>query len=187
MGLDIMQSFDIEEKDENLDLFEFEESDAYYLSRTFCNFMNRRDAVEGEADLDQIGRLMQIDVLPLYKMLEYTPSFQMEELLAFDVEDDPEGYRKKVKEENDKLAGNLDDVLESVEKLILALEKAQDISGQINDNGFQSIPAEYYVDLDKNGHDNYLNNNLVQDLKNLLRLTKLAKAEGAKTTFFAFC
>lgn len=187
MGLDIMQSFDIEEQDENLDLFEFDESDAYYLSRTFCNFMNRRDAVEGEADLDQIGRLMQIDILPLYKMLEYTPSFQMEELLAFDLEDDPEDYRKKVKEENDKIAGNLDAVLESVEKLISALEKAQDISGQINDNGFQSIQDEYYSELNKNESDNYLNNSLVQDLRNLLRLTKLAKSEGAKTTFFTLC
>src|SRR3569833_2154653 len=41
------------------------------LSRTFCNFMCRNNAIEGEPELDQIGRITGIDISPLYAMENY--------------------------------------------------------------------------------------------------------------------
>lgn len=38
------------------------------LSRHFCWLMCRKDVIEGEPELDQVGRITNIDISPLYEM-----------------------------------------------------------------------------------------------------------------------
>ena len=77
MGLDISANFNNQD-----DLFILEDyskiEDSFNLSRTFCNFMCRRDIVEDcRAELDQIGELTGIDINFLYNMQEYTEEWEI--------------------------------------------------------------------------------------------------------------
>jgi hypothetical protein len=184
MGLDIIQGFDLEEHDEDFDIEDFEDHYKLSVSRTFCNFMCRKGVVQGEPDLDQIGRMFNIDISPLYLMESYTAAWEFEEMMEF--EDDPIEVERRLKEQNQKVIGNIDSVVSLLSELILQLEKARNLSDKIDDNGFQSVLETYYENLNTREEVDYLDNNLVQDLRNLLRATKLAKSKGAETTFFTY-
>lgn len=181
MGLDIIQGFDMEEIDES---FEVDELVDCELSRTFCNFMSRKNVVEGEPDLDQIGRMFKVDISIFYGMESYTPEWEMEEML-YD-EDNPERVKAEIIASNAKVAGNIDSLISTLLQLMPKLEKAKDISTEINDNGFGTIHDSYYKNLDTTEKGDYIENNLMQDLRSILRASRLAKSKGAKTTFFAY-
>lgn len=186
MGLDIIQGFDLEEQDEDFELDEFEDPDRLSVSRTFCNFMSRKDVVEGEADLDQIGRILKVDIGPLYLMEKYTPKWDFEEILEFEDDVDEEEVIGELESENAKVIGNIDVVISTLSNLVMKLEKVEDLSNEIDDNGFQTILEEYYQNLNTTEEIDFADNNLVQDVRNLLRASKLAKSKGAKTTFFTY-
>lgn len=76
MGVDISVEFDNIE-----DLYELEEfdnlEDSTQLSRTFCEFISRRDVIEnGEPELDQLGKLCSIDIVFLYELDEPIETLQ---------------------------------------------------------------------------------------------------------------
>ena len=184
MGLDIIQGFDLEEHDEDFEIDDFEDSDRLNVSRTFCNFMCRKNVVEGEADLDQIGRMLKVDIRPLYLMENYTPKWEFEEVMEF--EDDPDEVKNQLEKQNAKVIGNIEVAISTLSNLIVELEKVGDLSNRIDDNGCQTILEEYYQQLNTQKEVEFTDNNLVQDLRNLLRASKLAKSKGAKTTFFTY-
>jgi hypothetical protein len=53
------------------------------LSRTFCNFMSRRDLIAGEPELDQIGKITGLNIQPLYDMNNYTNDVDLENDLNY--------------------------------------------------------------------------------------------------------
>lgn len=187
MGLDIIQGFDIEESDEGLELYQdCGDRDKYQLSRTFCNFVCRKDVIEGEPDLDQIGRICGTDINPIYEMERYMPSWEMDEFIEIEEKENPIEFRKTMELENQKIFDNIDRIIDSLNQLIPTLERFKDLTGRINDNGFPTIHSDYYRNLDTDEIGNYVNNNLSQDLRNLLRYSMLAKSLGARTTFFTY-
>ena len=52
--------------------YESKDQKQHSLSRTFCNFICKRNAVDGEPELDQIGRLTGTDIASIYQMEEYS-------------------------------------------------------------------------------------------------------------------
>lgn len=181
MGLDIIQGFDLGELDED---FELDEEGQFELSRTFCNFMCRKGVVDGEADLDQIGRIMNVDIATIYAMESYTPEWEFDEIPDF--VDDAEEEKKQLEAQNAKLEGNIDLIISTLSALIPKLEKEVDLSEKIDDNGLATISDSYYKNLNTQEKGGYIENNLIQDLRNILGASTLAKSKGGKTTFFTY-
>src|SRR5688572_30620972 len=73
MGLDISIVTDNIKEIESGDYWnpENDNLNKHSLSRTFCNLMCRKDVVEGEPELDQISRLTEVDISPIYEMEQY--------------------------------------------------------------------------------------------------------------------
>lgn len=187
MGLDITVGFDNAEDF----LFDHEESDddnwrnQHELSRTFCNFMCRGGVVEGEPELDQIAVKAGLDVTPMYSMMNYLTEDNIEEALEFEEQDEQE-FREECKQENAKVEGNLDQIIQLSEQLIDYLQQHPTIYSELNDRGFDTLGSDYFKDLTAIKIADYSDNNITQDLKNLQRIAQFGKLNGAKTIFFVF-
>lgn len=187
MGLDIIQGFDIEEIDEDLALYGgSEDRNQYELSRTFCNLMCRKNVVGGESELDQIGRICGVDMSPFYAMEDYMPSWLMDEFIEVEEKENPEEFRRSMQIANRKILDNIDVIIDCLNQVIPKLAQMKDLTNKLNDHGFPTIHITYYKNLDTTEIGNYIDNNLTQDLRNLLRYTLLAKSRGARTTFFTY-
>jgi hypothetical protein len=111
MGLDILVCFD--NNDEIYSSNFYDEKSEHYnkhnLSRTFCNFMCRKEAVSGEPELDQIGRITSVDISPIYEMENYGHG---EELNFFLETAETEEQRQNIlnldKASKEKLKNNID-------------------------------------------------------------------------------
>jgi len=187
MGLDIIVSFDNAEDF----LYDQEESDddnwrnQHELSRTFCNFMCRSGVVEGAPELDQIGVKAGVDVTPLYLMMNYLTEDQIEEALEFEEQDEQE-FRERCKQDNAKVEGNLDQLIQLTQQLMDFLQQHPTIYSELNHHEFDTLGSDYFKNLTANTVGNYIDNTITQDLKNLQRMAQFGKLNGAKTIFFEF-
>ena len=78
MGLDIYLKSDRKEK-----IIKTRElRNQHGLSRGFCNFIFRKDVIHHEAELDQIGKITNIDISSIYQMEDYPD----EESLEFELD-----------------------------------------------------------------------------------------------------
>jgi hypothetical protein len=66
MDLDIHINSNLDENSRFEAIKEFHGPHLISLSRTFCNFICKRNAVSGEPELDQIGKLTGIGIAPFY-------------------------------------------------------------------------------------------------------------------------
>ena len=95
MGLDISVNFDNQEKLYSLDEYR-KTRESINLSRTFCNFMCRREVVQDcRPELDQIGELTGIDISFLYDMQEYTEEWEIDEMLEFEDDEEEKELQKQ--------------------------------------------------------------------------------------------
>ncbi|QNE42403.1 hypothetical protein F1C16_22565 (plasmid) [Hymenobacter sp. NBH84] len=185
MGLDIhLQANHQEESDaDELDLF-----DQHSLSRTFCNLMCRRNVVEGEPELDQIGRLTGIDITPLYDMENYPCDKSLEMQLAL-AENDEEREEILQQAETDKaqLDGNLAVVTSLIDQLLTKLPQLEDLPSRLNDHGYDTLrDISYFADFAQDPGDGYLDNNFGQDLRNFRRFLTRAQQQGSTTVYFMY-
>jgi hypothetical protein len=190
MGLDILVFFDNNDEiyssdyhDEKLGHFH-----KHSLSRTFCNLMCRKDAVSGEPELDQIGRITSVDISPIYEMENYGHG---EELEFFLETAETEEQRQKIlnldKASKEKLKGNIDKVIVTVAKLIDKLSQIDNLPDLLNDNGWDSLQNQiYFADFNKDKGQGYISNNFGQDLRNLKRFLEYAKAKDSTTAYFNY-
>lgn len=187
MGLDI--SIGIDNTD---DVFTFEyvtgESDHHALSRTFCNLMCRGAVVEHETELNQISRIIGIDVEPLYLMLEY-PSPEGLEFMLENAETEEERQEIINDSEHSKQAldNNIDHVLQTISGLIDKLNTIQNLPALLIDTDFDSLGNKvYFSDFTTDKGKGYIDNNFGQDLRNFKRFLEYCKARNTKTVFFEF-
>ena len=188
MGLDITVTFDNWEELHKLEGFAILEEETK-LSRTFCNLMCRRSVVEDTTpELDQLGDLTSIDIEFLYNMEEYSEEWEIDEMLEFE-EDEVE--RKRQKEEmlkrNSEVENNLKFVTDQLTKLIKRLEEIPNLVEKLEKTENDTLGIEHYFsDFTANPGDGYLNNNLGQDLRNLLKLATFGKQNASKTIYFNY-
>lgn len=190
MGLDILVCFDnndeiysSEDHDERFDHFH-----KHSLSRTFCNLMCRKDAVSGEAELDQIGRITSVDISPIYEMENYGHG---EELAFFLETAETNEQRQNIlnldKSSKEKLTGNIDKVVITITRLIDNLSLIDNLPDLLNANGWDSLENQiYFADFNKDKGQGYIRNNFGQDLRNLKRFLEYAKTKGATTAYFNY-
>ena len=191
MGLDIQVVGDNNEELEFI-ASENEEEDLFNkhsLSRTFCNFMCRRDVVEHETELEQIARITGIDVSPLYEMEN---SHSDESLsLTFKIfakeDDDWDAFSRKSEETKSKISGNIDRVLLLLHNLIQKLSGMENLPALLIQTDFDTLGnAEYFSDFPLDKGEGYIGNNFGQDLRNFQRFLEFAKQNGTSTVWFDY-
>jgi hypothetical protein len=189
MGLDIYANFvEREELDKNVEYTKYIFDGSLFLSRTFCNFMCRKDVIEGIPELNQIGTISNCDIEFFYKMESYFPTWDLEEMTEgiFDNEE-KQKIRKDTQESNQKIIGNIEDVKMKLTSLINALSKIENLPKFLQKPKFDTLNHEiYFSNFNKEEVKTYTENNLGQDLKNLLKHIELAIKCNAKTVYFSY-
>ncbi|WP_448702479.1 hypothetical protein ACFGVR_09015 [Mucilaginibacter sp. AW1-3] len=159
------------------------------LSRTFCWFMSRRDVIEsGEPELDQIGKLTKVDVLPLYDMNDYPEPEGMEFFLSVARNDDE---RKAVLDRAEanrvKLEGNIDKIDVLINTFINRLGGINDLPRQLAATEHDTLNNEvYFSDFTEDKGDGFIGNNFGQDLRNFRNYLEYAKSKGKTTVYFRY-
>ena len=190
MGLDIFICFDNNDEIFSKDYYleSLEHSRLHSLSRTFCNFMCRKDVISGEPEFDQIARITSIDISAIYDMENYGHGEDLDYFLeTAETDEQREQIIKLDKASKEKLKGNIDKVLETIEKLIERLSNIKDLELLLTDNGYDTLENEiYFADFNRDKGEGYIDNNFGQDLRNLNRLLKYAKAKGSTMVYFNY-
>jgi len=188
MGLDISAHLDNEEE-----LFELDEyraiSKQSNLSRTFCNFMCRREVVvDCNPELDQLGKMTGVDISFLYDMANYTPEWEINEILEFERdEEEKEKQKQALLLENAKIENNIKLVEAGLSQLINELKLIFNLEEKLEQTNFDTLGIkEYFSSFNDNPGDGYIGNNLGQDLRNLLILVEFGLNRGSKTVYFHF-
>ena len=190
MGLDIRVVTDNYEDvvsgdyyDESKDYFH-----KHHLSRTFCNLMCRKDIINGESELNQIGRLVDVDISCFYKMEKHWDDWYVQEHLSHEKSESAKAeFLKRVKEDNESLQGNIAIVKLTVDKLIEKLSLFQNLQNELDDSGDDTLGnQEYFSDFSTDKGDGYIGNNFGQDLRNFQRFLEFAKKKGATTVWFDY-
>jgi hypothetical protein len=188
MGLDISIATDKDEVLYDSDYFLSEESDKHKLSRTFCNFMTRRNVIDTEPELDQLGRLTNIDVTPLYDMESYPNAEAIDfQLMTAESDEEKEKILKEAEEFRTRLNGNIDRVLTLVDNFIAKLNDIDHLPAKIASSHFDTLDnVEYFSDFQVDKGDGCIGNNLGQDLRNFQRFLNFAKSKGVITVYFVY-
>lgn len=170
-----------------LDESEQERTRSHSLSRTFCYFMCRKSASVGEAELDQIGRLMGIDISPLYEMENYMLEEDLQSWLEYEPEEDRAGIIQRVQAARASLEGNIDLVSRTIDALIKALATVDNLPQLLTDNGDDILNNRvYFSDFKSDKGQGYRESNFGQDLRNFKSFLEYAQNHHSTTVFFVF-
>jgi hypothetical protein len=165
----------------------------FTLSRTFCNFISRKDVLydyDFPPELDQIGNIIGVEISLLYEMENYPDEeWEIESLKM--AESDIERNSLKVKYQNlkEKLNGNIDKIQLLVNTLIDKLSKIDNLLELLIDTDYDTFDLgreSYFSDFNIDKGDGYMGNNLGQDLRNFKRFLEYAKSKGTTTVYFNY-
>lgn len=158
------------------------------LSRTFCNFMCRQNVIDHEPELDQIGRITGVNISSLYEMENYSEGEELDFFAEF-AESDDEIKKLLVKAESkkDKLKGNIDKVMQTLNSLIDKLNGINNLPSLLLATDFDSLGnQEYFSDFQTENVTGYVSNNFGQDLRNFRCFLEFAKSKGSTTVWFNY-
>lgn len=159
----------------------------HWLSRTFCNFMLRRESY-GESELDQIQRIASVDLTPLKDMEKNWEEEDITHQLSFaKTETDKVEILRQIHSDKDKINGNIDLVLKTLHTLINNLSKVDNIHQKLNYGSEDTLGYDYYfTDFNTNKIGDYSNNNFGQDLRNFKRFLEFAMSKGRTSVWFHY-
>ncbi len=185
MGLDIFIRTDNQDSAFEADYIGYHGT--YSLSRTFCNFMGRKD-INGEPELDQIGRLTSIDISPIYQMEEYSGEAALKFFLGTaGSEEERQRILDVAKLKNEGLKGNIDKALATINGLIEKLSIIETLPQMLNDSGWDTLNYKiYFTDFNVDKGNGYIGNNFGQDLRNFKLVLEYAKERGVATVYFDY-
>jgi hypothetical protein len=190
MGLDIQVSVNNEEAVFSDDYHDVVNN--YFvkhsLSREFCNFICRQHVVDHKAELDQIGEITNVDIAPFYEMENYPDEDELEfELENEEDEAEIQNILLKAEEEKNKLNGNIDKVLSTVNNLIEKLNQVDNLPKMLLKTDFDTLNNDvYFSDFTLDKGEGYIGNNFGQDLRNFKRFLEFAKQNGTETVWFTY-
>jgi len=150
--------------------------------------MCRKDIINGEPELDQIGKLVNVDISCFYKMEKHWDKWYVEDhLLREKSEAAKTEFLKRVKEDNESIQGNISIVKFTVDNLIEKLTLFQNLEKELHDSGHDTLGNQYYFsNFSTDTGDGYIGNNLGQDLRNFQKFLDFAKKKGATTVWFDY-
>jgi len=187
MGLDILATLDnSKELDNQPEFNEIRRNTS--LSRTFCNFMSRRNVVEDcRPELEQLEELTGVSIAFFYEMEEYMDDFSLAEMMEFMEPEIAKQQGQNAIEANKKIEGNIHHVRQELHSFIEALGRIPNLESKMEKTTYDTIGIKtYFADFHHNPGDGYIGNNLGQDLRNLLRLVEYGIRKGAKTVYFNY-
>ncbi len=188
MGLDISlitDPDDLLDDSEDFDLYFYKHS----LSRAFCRLLYRRYVIKsGEHEIDQIGRITGVDILPLYEMNNFPDEGQMEFLLRpANSEEERKALLTRAEVDRTKLEGNMDKIYDLINALIDKLSTINDLPLRITPLDISKLGHDvYFSDFDLDKGDGYIGNNFGQDLRNFRNYLTHAKSKGKTTVYFRY-
>jgi hypothetical protein len=189
MGLDISISTDKSDDFINENYFNEEHNffNLHSLSREFCTVMCRKHLVDNP-EMDQIGKIAQVDVEPIYQMDYYPNEEELGYQLEYaETEEERNDILRNAEEAKSKINGNLKTVLETVHQLIEKLGKTEKLEALVHDNDDDTIQHKYYFsEFNKDLGDGYIRNNFGRDLRNFQRFVFYAQEKGAETVWFEY-
>lgn len=186
MGLDISIGVDNSEVifDVNYHQNDEENFNKHSLSRTFCNFICRKEVIETEAELDQIGKIVGVDISGIYEMESYTDIEELEEYID---EEDLEDEIIKAESNNAKLEGNINKVLNTINELIAKLNEIENLPKLLLRTEFDTLNNdEYFSSFTVNKGKGYIDNNFGQDLRNFKNFLEYCLERETKTVWFIY-
>jgi len=190
MGLDIFVITDNYEEIRNSDYYSMSKDyrDQHKLSRTFCNLMCRQNVVDGEPELEQIGRITGVNISALYDMEKYwsdeTIDFALESAQT-DVE--RQEILNEAETNRSSLKNNIDLILRTIGALVEKLSMIDNLDKKLDDSGFDSLDYSFYfTEFNVDKGKGYIGNNFGQDLRNFKRFLEFAKSRGATTVWFTY-
>jgi hypothetical protein len=190
MGLDIHIATDNYEEVYTIDYYKSETDfrNKMSLSREFCNLMCRRHVSTGTPEFEQVAKLANVDLTPIFDMEKYWDEESAEHQISFgETEEDKQGIASKIQADRDSLIGNIDKVHQTVTQLLDRLSKIDNLEKKIDAFGYDTIGIEYYFsDFNNDKGEGYIGNNFGQDLRNFKRFLEYAKSKGTTTVYFNY-
>ena len=158
------------------------------LSRTFCNLMSRRNVIGEEPELDQIGRLTDINISVLYDMEQiWSVEYIDYRLSIAETENEKQTVFEQIAASKEKLNGNINLILETIEGLIKKLSQFSNLGDKLNSYGEDTLGYDYYfTDFNLDKGEGYIGNNFGQDLRNFRKFLEYAKTNDARTVLFNY-
>jgi hypothetical protein len=130
MGLDIHIATDNYKDVYTIDYFKNEKDfrNKMSLSREFCNLMCRQHASTGTPEFQQVAKLAEVDITPIFDMEKYWDEESAEHQISFgETEEDKQRIASKIQADRDSLTGNIDKVHQTVTQLLVRLSKIDNL------------------------------------------------------------
>ncbi|MDF3026014.1 MAG: hypothetical protein K0S23_321 [Fluviicola sp.] len=152
------------------------------LSDQFSDLLLRREMVQDLAELDQIAKIVNVNVEPIYATSFYWDKEEEKEHLSrFNSDEDLEKQRMIIQTNNDSLLKNIDSVYETIIQLENELSKVDQLEYLIissNDGFFHN--NEYF------SKNNRSFDNLYSDVKKIKEFIEFVKSLDGDTVYFKF-
>jgi hypothetical protein len=161
----------------------------YSLSRTFCNLMCRQHNVQ-MPELDQIGRITNIDISPFYEMEQYQTEDDeglQASLEMAETEEERQLLLDNARKMRESMKGNIDAIHTLVSALIGKLSAIKNLPALLDDGENDLLDyKKYFTHFDIDKGDGYIDNNFGHDLRNFKRFLEFVKGKGASTVYFSY-
>lgn len=158
------------------------------LSRSFCNVTLRKDTIEGESELDQLGRIAGVNIDSLHEMMCYPQEANLLYALSrVQTEQEKQDILQKAEITKAKLIDNLDRVMVMVENLTNRLAQIPDLAALIDSKQYSDpYTTRYFSNFTLDTGDGYIGNNLGQDLRNFRNFLLYAQSKGSRTVWVEY-
>jgi hypothetical protein len=153
------------------------------LSDMFRDLTLRRELVRELAELDQIGKIVNVDVDPIYAMSVYWDKAAEEEHLSyFNTEDERTKQLKIIQANNENLINNVDLVYKTIvalESKISSIDNLDKLLVDSNDDFFKS--NTYFCKAKDDFSDCFYT-----DIKKIREFLEFVKPLGGDTAYFKY-
>lgn len=153
------------------------------LSDMFSDLILRRELVHELAELDQIGKIIDLSVDPIYAMSFYwDKAAEAKALSILNSEADRANKRAMIQTNNESLINNLDLVFQTVtlmEERLGVIDNLEEQIVQSYDGFFDDY--RYFMKSSKGDENNFF-----ADIKKMKEFLVFAKSLGADTSYFKF-
>jgi hypothetical protein len=170
----------------------YDEQNDYFnkhnLSRTFCNLICRQNVVEHTPELDQISKITGVDISAIHEMETYPEEEGLEYFLeSAESEEEKNKILEQAEIDKNKLTGNIDKVLLTINNLIDKLTNLHNLPSLLIKTDFDTLDNDdYFSDFDIGKGQGYIGNNFGQDLRNFKRFLEFAQSKGTTTIWFCY-
>lgn len=152
------------------------------LSDLFGDLLLRRELVQELAELDQISKIVNVNVEPIYAMSFYWDKDEEKEHLSrFNKEEDLEKQRMTIQTNNNSLLKNIDAVYETIIQLENELSKVDQLEYLIINSNDGFFNNNLYFSKNSKSFDN-----LYSDIKKIKEFIEFVKPLDGDTTYFKF-